>query len=248
MLLYGFRTTRATALIGRLSTLLFIYMRYTTFLTSLLLSISAWANAPGNVCVPQGPAMPIKGWWERVFEDPIATLTLGLLIATLLLWWVTRKMVVGADETAKRQLRAYVGVESVKIQNEKRTNGGVDQYVYVEARNFGQTPASHCSYWLDISSQRLPLLTELTKSDSVQDSSIGVVAPTGKFRARTELPLLENDGEINAGRSAMYLHGQFHYADVFGRRHTTNFRFMRRGEGWTCDGEMEVCAEGNDAT
>lgn len=189
-----------------------------------------------------------EGLWAKLFADPVAVFTCLLFFATLALWWATRKLVLGAEDTARRQLRAYVTVPIVTIQDEKRQNGIAKSFIHITIRNFGQTPAKHCSYWLDICSHQLPLTSSLAKPELAKDSGIGIIAPTDTFTVRTEFPLLPNDYEIYAGRYAMYVHGQFHYTDAFGTRQTTEFRFMRNGEGWTGDGEMEVCADGNDAT
>ena len=188
------------------------------------------------------------GWWAKLFADPIAFFTSLLFVATAGLWYATRRLVTGAEDTAKRQLRAYVTVPHVTIKNTKRQNGTTDQFAYIAVKNFGQTPASHCAYWLSISSNEFPLRTRLEKPDAAEDSGVGVIAPSDTLTIRTAIPSLSNDGEIYHGRYALYVHGEFRYTDVFGNRQTTWFRFMRNGEGWTSDGAMEICAEGNDAT
>lgn len=58
-----------------------------------------------------------KSLLYRAYEDPVALFTLvltvatvGLFAATYFLWRATRDLVVGADQTSERQLRAYVGI------------------------------------------------------------------------------------------------------------------------------------------
>lgn len=195
-----------------------------------------------------------KGRWEKFIEDPamifnfiIAIFTAGLFGATVALWFATRDLVRGADRTAKRQLRAYVTVPRITIRNESHPNGVSEIFIDVTIRNFGQTPARRCSYWLDICSSKLPLTSALARPEASKGSGIGVIAPSDTFTVTAKLWLLPNGGEIHSGNYAMFVHGQFSYTDAFDERQTTDFRFMRSGEGWTSDGEMEVCVEGNDA-
>lgn len=212
-------------------------------------------NSSGNNKSNNPAQQQPKSRWEKFVEDTAAVVSVitaaftgGLLVATYYLWSATRDLVRGADKTARHQLRAYVTVPHVTINNEHQPEGVVEILVLVAIRNFGQTPATNCSYWLDICSRERPLSAQLTRPETSKDSGIGVIAPGDTFTIKTEIPLLADGGEVHSGRHAMYAYGQFHYTDVFNERQTSNFRFMRSGESWSADGEMEVCTEGNDAT
>lgn len=139
-------------------------------------------------------------------------------------------------------------VPRITIKNIKRQDGIVDQFVYIAVKNFGQTPATHCAYWIQLSANEFPLKTPLEKPVSAKDGRVGVIAPGDTFTIRTKIPLLSNGDEIHDGRFALYVYGKFSYDDAFGKNQTTYFRFMRNGEGWTSDGEMEVCEEGGEVT
>jgi hypothetical protein len=52
-------------------------------------------------------------WWTVVFTGWLTIFTLGLAIYTARLWGATRRLVEGAEDTAERQLRAYVFVKEV---------------------------------------------------------------------------------------------------------------------------------------
>jgi hypothetical protein len=60
-----------------------------------------------------------------------------LFLATLLLWWHTRKLVHGAERTARQQLRAYVFPSKPRIVG-LFTDAPM---MACEVRNFGTTPA-----------------------------------------------------------------------------------------------------------
>jgi len=178
----------------------------------------------------------------------LALVTAFLAWFTFRLWKSTSKLVDDAEKTARRQLRAYVMVPHVSIKNIKQQNGIEDCFVYIAVKNFGQTPATYCKYWVNLSANEYPLKTPLEKHVSNKDGGVGVIAPSDTFFIRTKIPLLSNGNEIHGGCYALYVYGQFSYNDAFGSKKNTDFRFTRNGEGWTSDGEMEVCEEGNEAT
>jgi hypothetical protein len=60
----------------------------------------------------------------------------GLIIATFLLWVATAKLVKAAEDTAQRQLRAYIFLEDAKVRQE-----GENYIIHYRITNFGQTPA-----------------------------------------------------------------------------------------------------------
>src|SRR5258706_6905725 len=78
----------------------------------------------------------------------IAAFTVILAFATAFLWGATRQLVKGADDTAKRQLRAYVFVDSVNVANVVEGSGPPESRVII--KNFGQTPAYQvtCVDWI----------------------------------------------------------------------------------------------------
>jgi hypothetical protein len=110
----------------------------------------------------------IAAWLARIINDPMNTLTLGLLIvgggqALLFLWQLrliragladTKEAADGAKKsadisaeylllskrTAERQLRAYIGVKEARIVS--RDEGNTFE-VEIELTNAGQTPAHH---------------------------------------------------------------------------------------------------------
>ena len=67
---------------------------------------------------------PFKQLWEWTTHDPVAFYTSLLAIftgilgaSTVALWLATRRLVREAEDTARRQLRAYVGIENIGIKN-----------------------------------------------------------------------------------------------------------------------------------
>lgn len=75
----------------------------------------------------------LRDWLKRLCE-PLTFVTLLLFCATFALYWATRELVRGTEETAERQLRAYVGTISNIGMSADGTRLMLD--------NFGLTPAT----------------------------------------------------------------------------------------------------------
>jgi hypothetical protein len=68
--------------------------------------------------------------------------TLILALATVLLWQATRDLVRGAEDTAERQLRAYVYIISNDISLMNNPNGSTTVTIKPILKVFGLTPAA----------------------------------------------------------------------------------------------------------
>ena len=77
--------------------------------------------------------------WSTAF---LAVVTAILAIFTAFLWGATRKLVVGANDTAERQLRAYINIAEGKVMNFIDPENGTFHIIF---KNFGQTPAHNVS-------------------------------------------------------------------------------------------------------
>jgi hypothetical protein len=80
---------------------------------------------------------PFLGYRIKVTDSLLSIFTLGLFIATWLLFYATKNLVVGAEQTAMRQLRAYITVEPggiVAWEADGQPHGRIT------ARNVGTTP------------------------------------------------------------------------------------------------------------
>lgn len=179
----------------------------------------------------------------------------GLLVAvtavlawfTYRLWDSTHKLVEGAEDTARRQLRAYVLVPRVDIVDRSPTPRFTEKWVEVSIKNFGHIPATSISYWLAICAEEYPLRTALERGTVTQ--TIGVLAPGGDpFIAEITTPLINNNiASISDHGMALYVYGEVRYFDGFHPDRVTPFRYMKRsGEDWSRNGKLEMCQEGND--
>ena len=144
-------------------------------------------------------------------------------------------------QTARRQLRAYVNVSDISVNV-------ITHPVAVLFKNLGQTPAYKCNaqvrLWAfekgteDFTLPQLPLESQATLG-------AGMELPIG-----ATWPQL-NDVQVTAlreGGLTVWMFGRIEYQDIYGRPHTTRFRFqyVSPDGAWKTSG-FKVCPEGNDA-
>jgi hypothetical protein len=181
----------------------------------------------------------------KITDTFLVGFTFLLFGATVLLWWTTRDLVKGAEDTAERQLRAYVLPEKALLLN---INDPTPRYIF-HVKNYGQTPARELTVWvgwryfdiqkIDIPKTR-PALPNLSKY---------LLGPQG-FTTHSDIVYLDDTRkqQIRNGAAIFLLFGDVRYKDVFERDRVTTFRFAWGG-GYSMDttGPLDVCAEGNDA-
>jgi hypothetical protein len=144
-----------------------------------------------------------------------------LSAATFGLWYATWRLVKGGEQTAERQLRAYVGIESCKVTTD---NWGQTFYVEVQLKNAGQTPAYNVSHRIIAGLQ-----VRLEPPDfAMPFRSPGIipVAPGMTFAAAAPVAIGGPSGvaTIGSGR-IIFAWGRVDYLDAFGKSHYLEFRF-----------------------
>src|SRR5437588_725666 len=82
----------------------------------------------------------------------LAFLTFILAFGSIFLWLSTRRLVVGAEKTAQRQLRAYISVGSHGIKPFRNYNQSrsTETIVHIGVRNVGQVPARNVRWFFDV--------------------------------------------------------------------------------------------------
>jgi hypothetical protein len=180
-------------------------------------------------------------------EAIIALFTVILGIATWLLWRSTRALVIGADNTAKRQLRAYIHVSEARFAN-FGFPGGVYMINYT---NTGQTPAYDVFGTIGVQLTNFPL-SENLETTGIGTKGISTVGRDGEGHCRIEAPRGlsgEEYGAVRDGKSAVFVYGVISYRDVFGDKWATEYRYFIGGDqGIRSDGFMASHSEGNKAT
>ena len=177
----------------------------------------------------------------------LAVATALLVIATGFLWNATKQLVGGAEDTAKRQLRAYVFVGEAEI-----IHAGTNMVeAAIKIKNFGQTPAYDVTISTAAQAFNIPGDIAFAPTPVGPDSSRFVFGPGAEGRHSIPLHTLIGEPEamsgLKAGEGALYVYGEIRYRDTFRRQVGTRFRFVIGGTvGWPSDNRMVVCQEGNE--
>jgi hypothetical protein len=172
-------------------------------------------------------------WFWKWADDPVAVftsllvlVTAGLAVYTWRLWRATGELVRGADETAKRQLRAYVSIDSDNVldANGKAMPGKFGLVM----RNCGQTPAHKITHWTFVGVRPFPLKEPLPGPPINRLSILSVLHPGLTRWIIADVPKLSDEqrAAILGGTEAIYLWGEVSYLDAFDERRSTTFCFF----------------------
>jgi hypothetical protein len=161
-----------------------------------------------------------------------------LAFATFGLWYATWRLVTGADQTAQRQLRAYVslvggGIAHANVDNQQ------GYLVQIELKNSGITPGYDFTTWIVPPEVRdlneLPFGPPSPESERTGKS---IIAPNTS--AWINVYYVWKPGELEAVRKrekGVFVWGGANYKDAFGFPRTFLFRllifgFENSGNGW----------------
>jgi hypothetical protein len=161
------------------------------------------------------------GWTAGVTF--LLVLVTGVLATfTYKLWKSTNKLVEGAEDTAKRQLRAYVSVTPTKL------NGPANISHYFSMINHGQTPARDVmeTGLMDVFPYPLPPNFPFPALPGPRHGRL-VLHPdqtnysglAGAARTFTQQEI----AHIGTGQYRLYIYGLITYTDVFEKPHITKF-------------------------
>lgn len=154
----------------------------------------------------------------------IALFTASLWIATARLWRSTDRLVRGAEDTAQRQLRAYVtGVPEFMFS--------FDEEHVPRARfrihNSGLTPANDVRHRTDIIALPQPLMLGMTLPiPSGPFSPAFVLFPHTDFFVTKQRDAVFDHAtisEIRNNAARIYIYGEIEYVDAFGSKRSTMF-------------------------
>jgi hypothetical protein len=191
------------------------------------------AGSPGN----RQPGHKDESEYWKVFghklkitDTLVAAFTFFVFIATVALWLATRSLVRGAENTAERQLRAFVAIHGGEV-----THAIVDDApgfrVHIEMKNSGVTPAYDFTTWIKrpeiLEPDALPFGPPTPTSERTGGS---IVAPGSGVHQNWYSPLLpEQAAEIRSGVKAIFIWGGANYRDAFGKQRHFVYRIAISG-------------------
>jgi hypothetical protein len=206
-------------------------------------------------------------WYIEYVINPAtitAYATMAIAWFTLTLKKATDSLRAGGDQqlahlenTAERQLRAYVFAGSAIISHLEDDGGVPEAQVFI--KNVGQTPAYKVASVAGFAASIYPAPPDLnliitdaelgqahTRTDmGPGQTEIAIASP----RPRLNRPLTEQErDELARGEAVIHVYGRISYRDIFGREQHTSYRFMVGGSVGVRGGRMVGCAEGNEAS
>jgi hypothetical protein len=182
-----------------------------------------------NSVQPVGPtdakccdSKPEKDWWHELRTDPVATFTALLTVVTALLWWATRRLVKGAEDTAERQLRAYLFIDEAQL-----IVSDAAATVASTIRNFGQTPAKRIRNTARITIQPAAYPFAFEPLEHVDAPGNAMLGPRTHLNS-TQPVQYPQDGYpllalLESGATTVYFQSLITYEDFFGKTRTTNY-------------------------
>jgi hypothetical protein len=169
----------------------------------------------------------------------VAIFTATLWRATTRLWLSANRQSAHLEETAERQLRAYVLVTTAEIISRDPRPG-----IRLAFKNSGQTPAYDVRIWVDVSI-RTPD-NERHFSPPLQDHRMGSSIIGDLILDKyLEVDLVHEEHILLAeGKITLYVWGEVTYRDAFNRQRRTRYRLrsLRSSEPG-----LHPCEEGNEA-
>lgn len=184
------------------------------------------------------------GKWDH--DDWIAAGTIIIAIFTIVLGIGTVFIVRDGREHSRRELRAYVTASPVMIHfTDERP------WSYrVSVRNCGQTPAYKLEVWARVGPKPYPVRPDEVFSNGKPEARVTLAHNIDNFGVGEAFSRGLNSDERAAllrGTLGVYIWGEAVYYDIFGDFHRTPFRYVYGGK-FVGTEEMEMCAEGNDAS
>jgi hypothetical protein len=190
----------------------------------------------------------LYGYRLKVTDTLLVAFTFLLFWATLALWLSTRRLVSGAEITAKRQLRAYVDLMSGQVIDFGIPNRPFR--VRIVVKNSGQTPAYEVDQWVSVGPDDIPPKIGFPPPSPEIPSIKSTLAPGAVSTTLQECePLSAMQIEkIRSGKAAIWAWGEIAYKDAFGEDRKSWFRLIYRGGDHTRPrGGMSVDRDGNGA-
>lgn len=178
----------------------------------------------------QGDEEVKESWWDRAVDDPGDAFNGVIALVTIILSATGIYQAILSRHTARRQLRAYVFLESGGLYDAsvgEPIQGPPLGYIRGEVtiKNSGQTPAYDVLHLAQIDlvtgdGERALALPPLKSAE-------GNHVPPGGFAYKTVFHATLGVAEMNAvaqGKAALILHGRITYRDAYGENRLTNYR------------------------
>lgn len=182
---------------------------------------------------------------EKLRSDMDFIIALGtLILAAATIWLAARTgdIIISAEKSSERQLRAYVLVDTLKIMD---LAVGKMPSAIITIKNFGQTPAKKIIHTTRLGFSTYPEWVA-PQEDVPEYLSESMLGPQATGTAQTPTGLIISQNEINALNNkthAIYVLGKIQYKDIFGISRSTKYKYYCNNVAAL---EVSVCSDGNE--
>lgn len=161
---------------------------------------------------------PSESWVDKLWTDPVATFTGLLAFVTAGLIYVGFRQEIHLRDTAKKELRAYLGYEHTPlVKDEHRRIVAIPRI-----NNFGKTPATEVTMWVKIEEGETPTFAYGDAHSVNQRLLPGQAFSVWLKDAELNL-LFAADNTV--ARKPVFLYGMVEYGDIYTRRWRMRFCF-----------------------
>ncbi len=169
-------------------------------------------------------------------------------IVTWMLWLATVGLVRGAEKTAERQLRAYVGIDRITATVMKI---GQIPEIRIRIKNSGQTPAYSVKHGYAYGFKPPDRPDHEFRADPSANSGT-TIAANMKISMTDASPVVgpltqKRIDAIKSGTLIFYVWGETNYVDVFGNKRTTRYKFVFDADTGVREGLMYAALDGHYA-
>lgn len=159
--------------------------------------------------------------------------------------WLAREANKHSEDTAKCQLRAYLGISDYEFDPITFETFNTSARITIEAKNFGQTPARGALCFIKVACTPWGSDPEWPKKWDYESVALPADVQPGAPLARDiAMPdrTIEVMEELTSGTYAFYVLVKMVYDDVFGFRHNQDTLLYARGKRYL-RGELGICAQ-----
>jgi hypothetical protein len=152
-----------------------------------------------------------------------------------------------ARDTAKRQLRAYLGIESCVLE---ALDDGTGFIITAHLLNAGQTPAYKVRLMAETFGAEYPLKHQrpFLPVGNGYESPVNPSTKISWAGKTTSIAMARDMEYVLAGKEGVYIQGVCEYFDAFNERHETRFRYVFGGRMANMGLIMHSAETGNTAT
>jgi hypothetical protein len=187
-------------------------------------------------------------FWVSFGTVVLVVFTTILGFATIILARATKRLVSGAEDTARRQLRAYVSVRPVGADFIYDGSSCRVTITYA-VKNFGQTPAYHLVQFGEIANLMVPTAQKIQPPERPGELE-EISLPPGAEVEGTVWGITEEKSLRALGSSFKKIHavGAVYYTDAFGKERESKFCFYIENLGQILAGHTGTSGANPDGT